>query len=105
MAKQTHKHVNIQKGDTVVFAVYAIRGNEIYISKTVDMLYRAGANVLGGKKSYHTSSHGSQEELKFMINLMKPRFFIPVHGDYKALKAHTYVAKECGLTDDAIYIT
>ena len=89
MAKQTHKHVNIQKGDTVVFAVYAIRGNEIYISKTVDMLYRAGAIVLGGKKSYHTSSHGSQEELKFMINLMKPRFFVPVHGDYKALKAHT----------------
>ena len=104
MAKQTHKHVNIQKGDTVVFAVYAIRGNEIYISKTVDMLYRAGAIVLGGKKSYHTSSHGSQEELKFMINLMKPRFFVPVHGDYKALKAHTYVAKECGLTDDAIHL-
>lgn len=104
MAKQTHKHVNIQKGDTVVFAVYAIRGNEIYISKTVDMLYRAGAIVLGGKKSYHISSHGSQEELKFMINLMKPRFFVPVHGDYKALKAHTYVAKECGLTDDAIYL-
>jgi ribonuclease J len=104
MAKQTHKHVNIQKGDTVVFAVYAIRGNEIYISKTVDMLYRAGAIVLGGKKSYHISSHGSQEELKFMINLMKPRFFVPVHGDYKALKAHTYVAKECGLTDDAIHL-
>ena len=104
MAKQTHKHVNIQKGDTVVFAVYAIRGNEIYISKTVDMLYRAGAIVLGGKKSYHISSHGSQEELKFMINLMKPRFFVPVHGDYKALKAHTYVAKECGLTDDDIYL-
>ena len=93
MAKQTHKHVNIQKGDTVVFAVHAIRGNEIYISKTVDMLYRAGAIVLCGKKSYHTSSHGSQEELKFMINLMKPRFFVPVHGDYKALKAHTYVGE------------
>ena len=55
--------------------------------------------MLGGKNSYHTSSHGSQEELKFMINLMNPRFFIPVHGDYKTLKAHAYVAKECGLTE------
>ena len=70
MAKQTHKFVNIQKGDTVVFAVSAIKGNEIFIARTVDMLFRAGANVLGGKNSYHTSSHGSQEELKFMINLM-----------------------------------
>lgn len=104
MAKQTHKQVNIQKGDTVVFAVYAIRGNELLISKTVDMLYRAGAIVLGDKKSYHTSSHGSQEELKFMINLMRPRFLVPVHGDYKALIAHANVAKECGLTDDRIYI-
>ena len=87
MAKQTHKHVNIQKGDTVVFAVSAIRGNEIYIAKTVDMLFRAGANVLGGKKSYHTSSHGSQEELKFMINLMNPKFFIPVHGELQSIES------------------
>ena len=68
------------------------------------MLFRAGAIVLGGKKSYHTSSHGSQEELKFMINLMNPKFFIPVHGEYKTLKAHANVAKECGLTDDRIYL-
>jgi ribonuclease J len=104
MAKQTHKFVNIQKGDTVVFAVSAIKGNEIFIARTVDMLFRAGANVLGGKNSYHTSSHGSQEELKFMINLMNPKLFIPVHGEYKMLKAHANVAKECGLTNDRIYI-
>lgn len=104
MAKQTDKYVNIQQGDTVVFAVPAIRGNELFISKTVDMLFRAGAVVLAGKDCYHTSSHGSQEELKFMINIMNPRFFIPVHGEYKMLKAHAKVAKECGLTDDRIYI-
>jgi len=104
MAKQTHKHVNIQKGDTVVFAVSALRGNELFISKTVDMLFRAGAIVLAGKNSYHTSSHGSQEELKFMINIMNPKFFIPVHGEYKMLKAHAKVAKDCGLTDDRIYL-
>ncbi len=105
MAKQTHKFVNIQKGDTVVFAVSAIKGNEIFINRTVDMLFRAGANVLGGKNSYHTSSHGSQEELKFMINLMNPKLFIPVHGEFKTLKAHAKVAKECGLTNDRIYIS
>lgn len=104
MAKQTHKHVNIQKGDTVVFAVSALRGNELFISKTVDMLFRAGAIVLAGKNSYHTSSHASQEELKFMINIMNPKFFIPVHGEYKMLKAHAKVAKDCGLTDDRIYL-
>lgn len=104
MARQTDKYVNIQKGDTVVFAVPAIRGNELFISRTVDMLCRAGAVVLAGKDCYHTSSHGSQEELKFMINVMKPKFFIPVHGEYKMLKAHAKVAKDCGLTDDQIYI-
>lgn len=104
MAKQTDKYVNIQQGDTVVFAVPAIRGNELFISRTVDMLFRAGAIVLAGKDHYHTSSHGSQEELKFMINIMNPKFFIPVHGEYKMLKAHAKVAKDCGLTDDRIYI-
>ena len=97
MAKQIDKFVNIQKGDTVVFAVPAIRGNELFISRTVDMLFRAGAIVLAGKDAYHTSSHGSQEELKFMINLMNPKFFIPVHGEFKMLKAHAKVAKECGI--------
>ena len=104
MAKQTHKNVNIQQGDTVIFAVSAIRGSEIFISRTVDMLLRAGATVLGGKNAFHTSSHASQEELKFMINIMNPKFFMPVHGEYKMLKAHAKVAKECGLTEDRIYI-
>jgi ribonuclease J len=104
MAKQTHKYVNIQKGDTVVLAVSVIRGNEIFIARTVDMLFRAGAIVLGGKNSYHTSSHASQEELKFMINIMNPRFFMPIHGEYKMLKAHAKVAKDCGLTDDRIHL-
>ena len=104
MAKQIDKYVNIQPGDTVVFAVPSIRGNELLISRTVDMLFRAGAIVLAGKDAYHTSSHGSQEELKFMINLLNPKFFIPVHGEFKMLKAHSKVAKDCGLTDDRIYI-
>jgi ribonuclease J len=63
-----------------------------------------GANVFSGNRTIHTSSHGSQEELKLMINLMRPKFFIPVHGEYRMLKAHANVAKECGLSRDQINI-
>jgi ribonuclease J len=104
MAKQTHKQVNIQPGDTVLIAGSPFRGSELFITKTVDMLFRAGANVISGRRTVHVSSHGSQEELKFMINLMNPKFFAPVHGEFRMLKAHSKVAKECGLRDDQIYI-
>jgi ribonuclease J len=104
MAKQTHKQVNIQKGDTVLIAASPLKAGEIFLTKTIDILLRAGANVISGNKSTHASSHGSQEELKFMINLMKPKFFIPVHGEYKMLKAHRKVAIACGLTDEQIFI-
>ena len=104
MAKQSHKHLNIQPGDTVLIAASPLKGSEVFLFKTIDMLFRAGANVISGKRALHVSSHGSQEELKFMINLMKPKFFIPVHGEYKMLKAHRKVALECGLTDQQIVI-
>lgn len=104
MAKQTHRHINIKQGDTVLIAANPLRGSEIFLYKTVDMLFRAGANVISGKRTIHVSSHGSQEELKFMINLMKPKFFIPVHGEFRMLKAHSKIAKECGLQDEQIYI-
>ncbi|WP_141433470.1 ribonuclease J [Bacillus sp. 03113] len=104
MAKKTHKQVNIKPGDTVLFAGAPLRGSEVFIYKTIDMLYRAGATVLSGKKTFNTSNHGSQEELKFMINLMNPKFFIPVHGEYRMLKAHAKIAKECGIKDNQIYI-
>ncbi|MGZ4160037.1 MAG: ribonuclease J, partial [Neobacillus sp.] len=96
--------VNIQPGDTVLIAASPLRGSEVYLYKTVDMLFRAGANVISGKRTIHVSSHGSQEELKFMINLMNPKFFIPVHGEYRMLKAHRKLAIECGLSDAQIYI-
>ncbi|ULT58605.1 ribonuclease J [Neobacillus drentensis] len=104
MAKQSHKLLNIQQGDTVLIAASPLKGSEVFLFKTIDMLFRAGANVISGKRALHVSSHGSQEELKFMINLMKPKFFIPVHGEYKMLKAHRKVALECGLTDQQIVI-
>lgn len=104
MAKQAHKHVNIQAGDTVLFAASPLRGSELLLSKTIDMLYRAGANVISGREIVQVSSHGSQEELKLMINLMQPKFFIPIHGEYKMLHAHTKVAKACGIPAENIYI-
>jgi ribonuclease J len=104
MAKGQHKQVNIQKGDTVLIAASPLRGSEVFIFKTIDMLSRAGANVISGKRLVNTSSHGSQEELKFMINLMNPKFLIPVHGEYRMLMAHSKIAKECGFTDDRISV-
>jgi ribonuclease J len=104
MAKQTHKLVNIQPGDTVLIAASPLRGTELFLSKTVDMLFRAGANVVTGDRKIHVSSHGSEEELKFMINLMKPKFLIPVHGEFRMLKAHRKLAMGCGLKDDQIII-
>ncbi|WP_353050096.1 ribonuclease J [Bacillus sp. ISL-41] len=104
MAKQVHPQVNIQEGYTVLFAASPLLGSEVFIYKTMDMLYRAGANVMSGKKCVQVSSHGSQEELKFMINLMNPKFFIPVHGDYKMLKAHKKLAQSCGIAEENIFI-
>jgi ribonuclease J len=104
MAKQIHRQVNIKKGDTVLIAASPLRGSEVFIYKTIDMLFRAGAHVISGKRMVTTSSHGSQEELKFMINLMNPKLFIPVHGEFRMLKAHSKVAVQCGITTDRIFI-
>jgi ribonuclease J len=104
MAKQIDTVVNIQTGDTVLIAASPLRGSEVFLFKTIDLLFRAGANVISGKRTIHVSSHGSQEELKFMINLMKPKYLVPVHGEYRMLKAHRKLALECGLTDEQIII-
>lgn len=104
MANQEHPQVNIQKGDTVLIAASPIKGSEVFIFKTIDLLTRAGANVIAGKKNVQVSSHGSQEELKFMINLMNPKYFIPVHGEFKMLKAHKKVALSCGIPEENIFL-
>ncbi|MEH7073574.1 ribonuclease J [Neobacillus drentensis] len=104
MAKQIDKVVNIQTGDTVLIAASPLRGSEVFLFKTIDLLFRAGANVISGKRTIHVSSHGSQEELKFMLNLMKPKYLVPVHGEYRMLKAHRKLALECGLSDEQIII-
>lgn len=104
MAKQIHKQININKGDLVLIAGSPLRGSEVALYKTIDMLYRAGANIISSKHTIHASSHGSQEELKFMMNLMKPKFFIPIHGEYRMLKAHAKLAMTVGIPSENIII-
>jgi ribonuclease J len=104
MAKQVHKQININKGDLVLIAGSPLRGSEVALFKTIDMLYRAGADIISSKHTIHASSHGSQEELKFMINLMQPKFFMPIHGEYRMLKAHAKLAKNTGIPAENIII-
>ncbi|MHC0037146.1 ribonuclease J [Pseudoneobacillus sp. C159] len=104
MAKQIHKQINIKQGDLVLITGSPLRGTEVALYKTMDLLYRAGASVISSKHSIQASSHGSQEELKFMLNLMKPKFFIPVHGEYRMLIAHSKLAKTAGVPKDNIII-
>lgn len=107
MARSTHRKVDILPGDTVVIAATPIPGNEKYVGRTVDELFRLGANVIYGPGSVsgvHVSGHGSQEELKLMLNLMKPKYFMPVHGEYRMLRLHGHLAEMVGVEKENIFI-
>lgn len=104
MAKQTHKQVNVRNSDTVLIAATPMPGHELVFSRTIDLLFRAGANVVFGEKKVHVSGHGHQEELKIMLNLTKPKYFIPIHGEFKMQKAHAKLAKQVGLEDKNIFL-
>ncbi|KQL54579.1 Zn-dependent hydrolase [Heyndrickxia shackletonii] len=104
MAKRTHKYINIQKGDTVFITASPSPGMELIMSKTVDMLYRSGASVLSERRKVHVTGHGCQEDLKLMLNLMKPKYFIPVQGEYRMLVAHSRLAEQVGLKKEQVFI-
>ncbi|MDF2668050.1 MAG: ribonuclease [Paenibacillus sp.] len=107
MARSTHRKIDILPGDTVIIAATPIPGNERYVGRTVDELFRIGANVIYGPGSVsgvHVSGHGSQEELKLMLNLMKPKFFIPIHGEYRMLRQHALLAEAVGIDREDIFI-
>jgi ribonuclease J len=95
-AVDNHKHANIEAGDTVVLSSRIIPGNEKAIYRVIDHLYRREANVIyedGSWPPVHVSGHASQEELRLIINLTKPRYFIPLHGEYRQLRRHAELAK------------
>ena len=105
MAMSDHRKVSIVPGDTVIISATPIPGNEKMVSKTIDNLMRLGANVVYGRdKGVHVSGHASQEELKLMHNLVRPKFFIPVHGEYHHLVQHAKLAQELGMPKDHIFL-
>ena len=106
MARSTHRKVDILPGDTVIIAATPVPGNEKYVGRTIDELFRLGAEVYysGANSGIHVSGHGSQEELKLMINLMRPKFFIPIHGEFRMQRAHALLAQSIGIDKDNIFI-
>jgi len=97
--------VQIVPGDTVVISATPIPGNETLVSKTTNSLFRQGANVIYNKLAQvHVHGHGSQEELKLLLSLVKPKFFIPVHGEYRHLSLHASLAQTMGIPKDNIFV-
>ena len=98
MANRDHRFVEIQPGDTVIVSASPIPGNEEYVSRTIDNLFKAGANVYYHTiKRAHVSGHASQEELKLMLGLTKPKHFIPIHGEFRMQVQHGRLAIETGV--------
>lgn len=98
MAYSVHKQVSITAHDMIIISASAIPGNEVTIGKVIDMLYRRGAKVVYDKEAgLHVSGHAAREELKMMMSLTKPKYFIPVHGEYRMLCKHAELAKEMGI--------
>ena len=105
MAAHEHKYVKVSPDDVVVISAHAIPGNESNVSRVIDSMYRAGAEVVHDRTSpVHVSGHASQEELKFVLSLLQPEWFIPVHGEYRHLVNHAHLAHEVGVADDNVII-
>jgi ribonuclease J len=104
IARSNHRQVDILPGDTVIFAATPIPGNEKLVSRTIDQLFKAGAHVVYGSEGVHVSGHGSQEELKLMLNLIKPKIFIPIHGEYRMLRQHGKLGEATGVAAENVFL-
>jgi len=101
MANSEHRKLQIREGDTVIISASPIPGNEIMVSRIIDQLYRCGATVIYSRiADVHVSGHACQEELKLIHALVKPRYFIPVHGEYRMLQRHAQLAVEMGMREE-----
>jgi ribonuclease J len=105
MASGVHKHINVRKGDTVLLSSKHIPGNEKAIAGIINKLYRRGAEVVYSKIArIHASGHAHQEELKMMINLTRPKYFIPIHGEYRHLVVHARLAEKLGMPRNHVIV-
>jgi len=105
MASSEHKYVRVERGDLVIISARVIPGNERTIGRVVNALYRLGAEVLYEDNAFvHVSGHASQEDLKMMFNLTRPRYFVPVHGEYRHLLGHARLAESVGIGPDRVFL-
>ncbi|WP_027339214.1 ribonuclease J [Halonatronum saccharophilum] len=105
MARGDHYHISVEKGDTIIVSATAIPGNAKAVGKTINQLFKRGANVIYEALSgVHVSGHASQEELKLMLNLTRPTYFFPVHGEYRHLHLHAKLAESVGVSKENIFI-
>ena len=104
MAYGQHRDVTLRRGDTIVFSATPIPGNERAVNDTIDHLYRGGCDVVTARDAaVHTSGHGHREELKMMLNLIRPKYLVPVHGDHKRIHLHGQLGEATGMTPDRIF--
>ena len=106
IANGSHKDIHIQPGDTIVFSSSAIPGNGVMIDNVVNSLARAGAEVITNSilNDIHSSGHASKQELRLMLKLMKPKYFMPIHGEYRMQRLHSEMAQDLGVNKDSIFI-
>lgn len=105
MAFDDHPQVSLHEGDTVVISAKAIPGNEVSVMATVNRLLKIGATVVYGEASgVHVSGHAAREDLRMMLNLVRPRYFLPVHGEYRHQHLHAALARQCGIAEEDVFV-
>ncbi|HAE57993.1 MAG TPA: ribonuclease J, partial [Anaerolineae bacterium] len=101
----TNRQFDLKTNDTVVLSSHPIPGNEEAVSKTINRMLRVGANVIYDSIApVHVSGHASQEEQKLMLSLVKPKYFMPIHGELRQLRRHAFLAKELGIPEERIFV-